>query len=301
MMPRMDGYQVVARIKGNVATRNIPVIMVTALDDHNARMLVLSAGAEDFVTKPVDRAELCMRARNLLRLKAYGDYHDKMDAIGQLASGVVNDFNNLLTVILGFTELVTAEVDMASQQGQDLGEITRAAQRATGLARQLLAFSRQQVLHGAPLEMSGLVTGSHHDVPAPAVAAMAATAGIKSAPQTVLLVGDDAGVRRLSKRILDNAGYRVLDAANGDDADRLCAHHAGSIDLVVTDVIMSGGGPELFRRLLVQAPAAKVLYLSGYTEDSVAQKAGLDRALPYIQKPFTASEFLRKVRDALDR
>lgn len=66
MMPRMDGYQVAARIKGNLATKNIPVIMVTALDDRNARMLVLNAGAEDFLTKPVDRDELCMRVRNLL-------------------------------------------------------------------------------------------------------------------------------------------------------------------------------------------------------------------------------------------
>jgi PAS domain S-box-containing protein len=77
MMPGMDGYHVAAKIKGNLATRNIPVIMVTALDDRNARMLGLSAGVEDFLTKPVDRAELCVRVRNLLRLKAYGDYHDK--------------------------------------------------------------------------------------------------------------------------------------------------------------------------------------------------------------------------------
>ena len=77
MMPGMDGYQVAGKIKGNLATKNIPVIMVTALDDRNARMLGLSAGAEDFLTKPVDRAELCVRVRNLLRLKAYGDYHDK--------------------------------------------------------------------------------------------------------------------------------------------------------------------------------------------------------------------------------
>ena len=77
MMPGMDGYQVAARIKGNLATKNIPIIMVTALDDRNARMLGLSAGAEDFLTKPVDRAELCVRVRNLLRLKAYGDYYDK--------------------------------------------------------------------------------------------------------------------------------------------------------------------------------------------------------------------------------
>jgi PAS domain S-box-containing protein len=77
MMPGMDGYRVASAIKSSLATKNIPIIMVTALDDRNARMLGLSAGAEDFLTKPVDRAELCMRVRNLLRLKAYGDYHDK--------------------------------------------------------------------------------------------------------------------------------------------------------------------------------------------------------------------------------
>jgi signal transduction histidine kinase len=77
MMPGMDGYQVVARIKGDLATKNIPIIMITALDDRDARLAGLRAGAEDFLTKPVDRAELCVRVRNLLRLKAYGDYYDK--------------------------------------------------------------------------------------------------------------------------------------------------------------------------------------------------------------------------------
>jgi DNA-binding response OmpR family regulator len=75
MMPGMDGYQVAHRIKGNATTKNIPVIMITAQDDHRARLLGLSAGAEDFLTKPVDRAELCARVRNLLRLKVHGDYH----------------------------------------------------------------------------------------------------------------------------------------------------------------------------------------------------------------------------------
>ena len=77
MMPGMDGYEVTDKIKGHPATRNIPIIMITARGDHNARMLGLGAGAEGFLTKPVDRAELCVRVRNLLRLKAHGDYHDK--------------------------------------------------------------------------------------------------------------------------------------------------------------------------------------------------------------------------------
>ncbi len=77
MMPDMDGYAVAARIKGNIATKAIPIIMVTVRDDREAKMRGLRAGAEDFLSKPVDRAELCVRVKNLLRLKAYGDYFDK--------------------------------------------------------------------------------------------------------------------------------------------------------------------------------------------------------------------------------
>jgi two-component system cell cycle sensor histidine kinase/response regulator CckA len=598
MMSGMDGYQVTGRIKDNLATKNIPIIMVSALDDRHARMLGLNAGAEDFLIKPVDRAELCVRVRNLLRLKAYGDYHDrysqrledevgsrtadlveserlyrstfdaapvgivhvgldgqwlrvnqrlcdllgyaraeleslaaqelmqseatageaesmlqlaagtldrhvvdekryrrrdgsfvwarvnmsvhrdaegqsqhfisviediterrtleaqvrqahKMDAIGQLASGVAHDFNNLLTVIIGFAELAIADVGAADRHARDLGEVIKAAQRASGLTRQLLAFSRQQVLNVVPLDVNGLITDmagmlgrligehievvlalaphlslaladrgqleqvvmnlvvnardampdggsvtietmevelensafhqqailegryvmlaitdtgsgmtretqsrlfepffttkatgkgtglglsttygivkqskgyiwvyseldrgttfkvylprSNRDLPLRACTPVV-TAPVKRASETVLLVEDEVGVRRLARRILDNAGYRVLEAANGDDAERLFARHADSIDLVVTDVIMPGcGGPELLGRLQVRAPALKVLYMSGYTEQSAAHKTGIDRGLPFVQKPFTAAEFVRHVRETLDR
>jgi len=84
MMPGMDGFQVAADLKAKLATRNIPVIMVTALDNRSARMHGLSAGAEEFLTKPVDRVELCMRVRNLLRLKGYGD-----DKYNQMLEGEV--------------------------------------------------------------------------------------------------------------------------------------------------------------------------------------------------------------------
>ena len=72
MMPGMDGYQVAARIKTNPATRNIPVIMLTALSDRNSMMHGLNAGAEEFLTKPVVRAELSVRVKNLLRLTEPG-------------------------------------------------------------------------------------------------------------------------------------------------------------------------------------------------------------------------------------
>lgn len=69
MMPGMNGYMVAARIKGTRATKNILIMMVTALDDRASRARALSAGADDFLAKPVDRAELCLRVTNLLRLR----------------------------------------------------------------------------------------------------------------------------------------------------------------------------------------------------------------------------------------
>ena len=138
------------------------------------------------------------------------------------------------------------------------------------------------------------------DVPAPVVAP-AAPSG-HAASETVLLVDDEIGVRLLANRILDRAGYHVLEAANGDDAEKVFAEHNDDIDLVVTDVTMPGcSGPELLSRLQARAPAVKVLYMSGYSQLSAVVKAGIDRGLPYVQKPFTADEFIRHVRDALDR
>jgi len=74
MMPQMDGYEVARRLKANKMTANIPIIMLTALDNHSARVEGLEAGAEEFLSKPVETGELCLRVRNLLRLKAFGDY-----------------------------------------------------------------------------------------------------------------------------------------------------------------------------------------------------------------------------------
>jgi diguanylate cyclase (GGDEF)-like protein/PAS domain S-box-containing protein len=81
MMPGMDGFQVASILKANPVTVSIPIIMVTANIDRNVRLAGLNAGAEDFLTKPVDRAELWLRVRNLLRLKAYGDLLQNQGAV----------------------------------------------------------------------------------------------------------------------------------------------------------------------------------------------------------------------------
>jgi PAS domain S-box-containing protein len=118
MMPGMDGYQVTARIKGDPVTKNIPVIMVTALDDRNARMRGLNAGAEDFLGKPVDRAELSVRVRNLLRLKAYGESHDThsqmLEAEVAVRTAELVQSERRTTLALDAAEIGIFELDIAT-------------------------------------------------------------------------------------------------------------------------------------------------------------------------------------------
>jgi len=611
MMPGMDGYEVATRIKGALATRNIPIIMVTALDDRAARMLGLSAGAEDFLSKPVDRAELCVRVRNLLRLKAYGDYHDqysqmledevgsrtadlvvrtntlqehatalrrseertnyalgaagmgvweldvatrrltwsetmaplfgltpqqapttaeaflalihpddrrlvedslattmrdgtdyevefralwpdgsarwnagqarmvrdsdgtpmrllgigtdisdrksleaqfrqaqKMEAVGLLAGGVAHDFNNLLTAILGYSTFVIDTFGPQDRRRADMEEVLKAGQRAAVLTRQLLAFSRKQVLQPTSVDLNALVMGIRQmlarligetvdlvPILAPDLGTVRADPGqleqvlmnlvlnardampsggrlavetanveldqsfmldvtihpgsyvllavsdngigmneatrqrlfepffttkehgkgtglglatvygivkqtggyiwVYSEPgkgatfkiylprvsgdgkvpdsvvveeempagtETVLVVEDEEAVRLLTRRILERAGYRVFDAANAEQAEALFERHGTVFNLLVTDVIMPGAsGPRLFERLARQRPDLKVLYVSGYTGDTIVHQGELAPGVEFLRKPFTADALNRRVREVLDR
>jgi CheY-like chemotaxis protein len=118
---------------------------------------------------------------------------------------------------------------------------------------------------------------------------------------TILLVEDDELVRDLAADILEPNGYRVLPAANGVEALRLCAEHVGKIDLMITDVVMPQmGGRELAERVALMRPDILVLYISGYTDDAVVRHGVLDQEMSFLQKPFTPDSLARKVGDLLD-
>jgi CheY-like chemotaxis protein len=115
--------------------------------------------------------------------------------------------------------------------------------------------------------------------------------------ETVLVVEDQPHVRRLTCAILNEFGYRTLEASHGEEALRLAATHKGPLDLVLTDVIMPGmHGPELVNRLrgIRRTP---VLFMSGYAE---GLEGGQEPEVAYIRKPFTPETLVRKVREVLD-
>ncbi len=128
-------------------------------------------------------------------------------------------------------------------------------------------------------------------------------AGLDTAPkgtESLLLVEDDDTVRALAGRILRARGYAVLEARSGRDALKLCETHQGTIDLLLTDVVMPLlGGRELAEEAHKLRPALKVLFISGHTE-AVELKEGVEHGAAFVHKPFTPLQLALKVREPLD-
>ena len=371
----------------------------------------------------------------------------KMEAIGRLAGGVAHDFNNLLTVIRGHGELVLRRLEEEHPLRRNLQEIGLAAERASALTHQLLAFSRKQVLQPRTLDLAEVldrmetllqrmigedvelvtrrrgalgsvradpaqmeqiivnlavnardampqggvltielanaeldetyarahppvvpgphvvlsVTDTGHgmdpetqsrifepffttkgpgkgtglglatvygivkqsegfiwvysepgrgstfkiylprvDQPPEPLSPRAGPAAVHGS-ETVLLVEDEPSLRSLLRELLESFGYSVLEAGHGADALRVAAEHRGTIDLLLSDMVMPQmTGNELAQRLVHLRPDTKVLFMSGYAA-GVAPQHEIPSGAPYIEKPFTADALAGAIREVLDR
>ena len=370
----------------------------------------------------------------------------KMEAVGRLAGGIAHDFNNLLGVISGYAELASEQIDPTSEARNSVEQIRKAADRASSLTGQLLAFSRQQVLETKILNLNSIVedmakmlprllgedielhlsldpllgavkadqgqieqvimnlavnardampgggnlaiqtkrvrfdselaqkhlpmtpgdyvllsvgdTGTGMDkqtqthifepffttkergrgtglglatvygfvkqiggyvwvesepgvgssfaiyLPvtreeAPRNVPAAVIANAKRGAGTILLVEDEESLRTLTRTILEQDGYTVLEACNGMEATEIARDHAGHIDLLLTDMVMPGmNGRSVAEKVGQLHPGIRVAYMSGYTGFSEGDSASLDAVV--IAKPFTRNILLQKLSEALE-
>jgi PAS domain S-box-containing protein len=139
-----------------------------------------------------------------------------------------------------------------------------------------------------------------HDTRSSPASGLARPAVALATPATVLLVEDEATVRSAVRRILERSGYEVLEARHGADALLVAGQHARTIDLLLTDVVMPElNGVELAEWFERAHPAARIVFMSGYTDDDLFRRGLSNRAVAFVSKPFTASDLLATVRTTL--
>jgi signal transduction histidine kinase len=237
----------------------------------------------------------------------------------------------------GRLEIETANADLSAEEVVALGSLERGpyvrltiADTGVGMSEETRAqifdpfFTTKDVSEGTGLGLStvhGIVSQSGGGITAasepgrwtrfvihlprceeaPASYGAPATTGLALGNETVLLVEDDPRVRRLTRRMLEDLGYEVLEAEDGVRALALAQDYTEALPLMVTDVIMPAlGGGELVERMNAIHPETRVVFVSGYPDDALGQHGVLPPGAAFLPKPFTQEELAQKLRDVLD-
>ncbi|HUX34708.1 MAG TPA: response regulator [Gemmatimonadaceae bacterium] len=270
--------------------------------------------APDLGLARIDTAQLDQVVLNLAV-----NARDAMPRGGRLTIATRNVALGEPSPIDGITVPAGAYVELVVQDtGEGMDELTRAAafepffttkgaRRGSGLGlsmvygivRQSEGFVSVDSAPGAGATFRILLPRAEAPAPAGPPAARAPAA---DGQQTVLVVEDEPGVRRITCRVLTRLGFAVLEAEDGQEALRLAQEHPGDLSLVVTDVIMPRmSGRELAAALVAAHPGLRVLYVSGYTDEAIGRHALLQEGVGFLQKPFSMESLGAAVQAVLQQ
>ncbi len=240
----------------------------------------------------------------------------ELQTFADLAGRGAHELNNLLTVIRMNADLIESALGDAKLSTQEAAEIRLAAERAEAITKNLLLTSRRVLpqatgldrgpssvpLPGSPLKETKEERATRESAEKSSSKVRRLKNGAPTGRETILLVDDEKALRRLGKRILTEAGYRVLEASDGAMALRVAAEQVGEIDLVLTDVEMPTlGGRGMVDELHELSPGLRVLFMSGYTDNEILRRGIRTSETEFLQKPFTAESLRAAVRAVLNK
>jgi CheY-like chemotaxis protein/PAS domain-containing protein len=240
----------------------------------------------------------------------------ELHTFADLASRSAHELNNLLTVIRMNSDLIESMLADARMSTQEAGDITASVERAVAITQKLLLTSRRVLpqptgldrgtgsvpLPGSPLKETSEERAERETADAESSQVRALQHGEPTGRETILLVDDEKALRKLGKRILSEAGYRVIEASDGAMALRVAAEEVGEIDLVLTDVEMPTlGGRGMVDELHELSPGMRVLFMSGYTDNEILRRGIRTSETEFLQKPFTAETLRAAVRAVLSK
>lgn len=208
MMPGMNGFEVLERIKRDPALSGVAVILVSALDEMDSVVRSIEAGAEDYLFKPVNPTLLRARIKSALdKIRAEETVRRKqrLESIGLLAAGIAHDFNNLLTGIIGHAQLL--EYSLTEPADRDSVEaIISAGERAADLTRQLLAYSGKAMFHMKPVDLAEAVRDTEGLIHASLPRKVNLRLNLNPAPP---IVGDQNQIRQVLLNLILNAAEAI--------------------------------------------------------------------------------------------
>ena len=240
----------------------------------------------------------------------------ELNTFADVAGRAAHELNNLLTVIRMNADIIESALIQAKLSAAEAADIRDAADRAEVLTKRLLVTSRRALpqstgldrgvppipLPGSPLKESTDEIATRQSSEKNAGRIRKLKHGEPTGKETILLVDDEKALRKLGKRVLSAAGYRVLEASDGAMALRVAAEEVGEIDLVLTDVEMPTlGGRGMVDELHELSPGLRVLFMSGYTDNEILRRGIRTSETEFLQKPFTAEALCAAVRSVLSK